>query len=164
MKSFVTLSLPGAAAGLILMSAMAFAQDEAGDPEQGMLTFNNYCRQCHVANEGDDRLGPNLYGLIGREAGSVEGFAYSPAFQRANFVWDEERLNNFIANTSSVVPGNRMQPFDGVPDATARADIVAFLASRGGDETQADNGEDGENGEPEEMEAEGAEGEEESAD
>lgn len=153
MKSIVTVSLPGAAAGLVLMSAAAFAQDAGGDPDQGMLTFNNYCRQCHVANEGDDRLGPNLYGLIGREAGSVEGFDYSPAFQRASFEWDEENLNDFIANPNSVVPGNRMQPFDGVPDETARADIVAFLASQGGDEAAAD---DVENGDNDEMEADDA--------
>jgi cytochrome c len=117
--------LPSAAA-LTLLSGMALAQDEV-DPDEARLAFNNHCRTCHVTTEGDNRLGPSLHNVIGREAGSAPGFAYSSAMQNADFVWDEERLDRFIENPEAVVPGNNMKPFSGIAAAEERAKIVAHL-------------------------------------
>jgi cytochrome c len=117
-----TMILP-MAAGLSLLSGAAVAQDA----EDAKLAFNNQCRKCHVTNEGDNRLGPSLFGVVGREAGSVPGFAYSSAMKNADIVWDEETLDRYIENPDAVVPGNRMKPYPGVDSAEERAKIIAHL-------------------------------------
>ena len=120
-----TTALPLAAA-LALLSGAALAQDD-GSAREAQLAFNNHCRTCHVTAEGDNRLGPSLHGVVGREAGSAPGFAYSSAMANADLVWDEESLNRFIENSEAVVPGNNMKPFTGVADAEERAKIIAHL-------------------------------------
>ncbi|HYZ25361.1 MAG TPA: c-type cytochrome [Geminicoccaceae bacterium] len=120
-----TIVLPLAAA-LALLSDAALAQNEVS-PDEARLAFNNHCRTCHVTKEGDNRLGPSLHNIVGREAGSAPGFGYSPAMQNADFAWDEERLDRFIENPEAVVPGNNMKPFSGIAAAEERAKIVAHL-------------------------------------
>ena len=112
------------AAALGLLCGTAQAQDDA---RAAQLAFNNHCRTCHVTNEGDNRLGPSLYGVVGREAGSAPGYSYSSAMADAGFVWDEAAIERFITNPEAVVPGNNMKPFSGVADAAERAKIVAHL-------------------------------------
>ena len=121
-----TMTVLPLAAALALLSGVALAQDEV-DPEEARLAFNNHCRTCHVTTEGDHRLGPSLHNIIGREAGSAPGYAYSPAMQNADFVWDEETLDRFIQNPEAVVPGNNMKPFTGIASAEERAKIIAYL-------------------------------------
>lgn len=106
------------------------AQEKKAD-DAGQVAFNNACRTCHTVKEGDNRLGPHLHGIIGREAGSVEGFGYSDSMKQAGFVWDEAKLDAFIANPEAVVPGNNMKPFGGVGDPEERKQIVAYLAKPG---------------------------------
>ena len=91
--------------------------------------FNNACRTCHTIKEGDNRLGPNLYRIIGRKAGSLPDYNYSSAMKGAGFVWDEEKLEHFMANPDEVVPGNNMKPYSGLASTEDRAKIVAFLQS-----------------------------------
>ena len=121
-----TMTVLPLAAALALLSGVALAQDEV-DPEEARLAFNNHCRTCHVTNPNDHRLGPSLHNIIGREAGSAPGYAYSPAMQNADFVWDEETLDRFIQNPEAVVPGNNMKPFTGIASAEERAKIIAYL-------------------------------------
>jgi cytochrome c len=125
MSRAATIVLPLAAA-LALLSGAALAQKEV-DPDEARLAFNNHCRQCHVTNEGDHRLGPSLHNIIGREAGSAAGFAYSSAMQNADLVWDEENLDRYIENPDAVVPGNNMKPYSGITDPAERAKIIAHL-------------------------------------
>ena len=120
-----TIVLPLATA-LALLSGAALAQDKVS-PDDARLAFNNHCRQCHVTKEGDNRLGPSLYGVVGRKAGSAPKFAYSSAMKNADFVWDPETLNRYIENPDAVVPGNKMKPFTGISDAEQRAKIIAHL-------------------------------------
>jgi cytochrome c len=80
-----------------------------------------------VTKEGDNRLGPSLHDVLGREAGSSSGFAYSSAMKNADIVWDEQTLDAYIENPDAVVPGNRMKPYPGVPSAEERAKIIAHL-------------------------------------
>ena len=115
------------AAASVLLAFAAAAQDDAGQ-----LMFNNACRTCHVVKQGDNRLGPNLYKVIGRLAGSVDGYGYSSALNNANFVWDEETLDRFIANPEQAVPGNKMKPFGGISSKEDRASIIGFLRAQGG--------------------------------
>ena len=103
-------------------------QGREGD--SGQLAFNNACRTCHVVREGDNRLGPNLYKIVGRKAGSLPDYAFSSAMKEAGFVWDEEKLDRFIANPDQVVPGNSMKPYGGLSSSDDRKKIIAFLAQQ----------------------------------
>lgn len=79
--------------------------------------------------EGDNRLGPDLYKIIGRKAGSLPEYNYSSAMKDADFVWDEAKLARFIASPDEVVPGNKMTPYGGLASAEDRRKIVVFLLS-----------------------------------
>jgi cytochrome c len=108
-------------------AACVFAQSKAAgvNPE---LAFNDYCRECHAFDKGDNRLGPTLYGVFGRKAGSVPGYDYSISLKSSNVTWNEKTLDEWIANPNSLIPGNNMgSVFSGVPDAATRAKIIAFL-------------------------------------
>lgn len=97
-----------------------------GDYLAGQKVFAQ-CRSCHSIEAGGRNLvGPNLHGLFGRTAGSVEGFAYSDALKGAGFTWDAEQLNNWLTNPTGFLPGNRMA-FAGVRDETQRRDLIAYL-------------------------------------
>jgi cytochrome c len=80
--------------------------------------------------EGDNRLGPSLHGVIGRKAGSLPDYPYSDAMKNSSVVWDEAALDRFIENPDAVVSGNKMKPYAGMTSAQDRAAIVAFLAGQ----------------------------------
>src|SRR4051812_36876271 len=82
------------------------------------------CAPCHAGDH--NATGPALGGLIGRPAGSAPGFRYSRAMKGAAFTWSEEKLDAFIADPQSAVPGNLM-PFSGIDDARQRADLIAYI-------------------------------------
>jgi cytochrome c len=99
----------------------------AGDYENGRRLFAQ-CRACHVvAAGGPNRVGPHLHGMFGRKAGAVEDFrGYSEALKASDIVWDEARLDLWVADPRAVVPGNNMV-FPGVARAEDRRDLVAYL-------------------------------------
>ena len=94
----------------------------------GQLVFNNVCRTCHTTREGDNRLGPHLHKIIGRKAGSLPTYGYSSAMKGADFIWDEAKLNRFIANPDEMVPGNNMKRMEGSHQPSIELSI-AFLRS-----------------------------------
>lgn len=104
----------------------ASAQDTADD---GKLLFNNACRTCHSVNEGDNRLGPSLAGIVGRPSGAMEGVNYSSALADGAVTFDEATLDRFIENPDAVAPGHGMKPFGGINSPEERAAIIAFLKS-----------------------------------
>ena len=106
--------------------APAIAAEEQGS-DDGQVAYNNACRTCHSFKPDDNRLGPTLHGIVGRKAGSVEGFAFSPSMKSSGITWDEANLDKFIANPNQVVSGNKMQPFGGIADAGERKKIVEYL-------------------------------------
>jgi cytochrome c len=128
MARIASFVLPGLA--LIMYATMyataPLARTESRDPQ---VAYNNACRTCHSMREGDHRLGPSLQGVVGRKAGSVEGFQFSSAMKGSNIVWDEQNLDEFIANPDKVVHGNAMKPYGGIDDAEQRKEIVAYLKS-----------------------------------
>ncbi len=107
-----------------------------GDPMSGQLLFNNACRTCHTTREGDNRLGPHLYKIIGRKAGSLPNYGYSRAMRSADFIWDKAKLNRFIANPDEIVAGNNMKPYGGLASSDDRAKVIAFLLSLGTDDSR----------------------------
>jgi cytochrome c len=112
---------------LSTFSASEELVSQNADVTSGQLMFNNVCRTCHSIREGDNRLGPHMRGIIGRKAGSLPNYSYSSAMRGANFVWDEENLERFIANPDETVPGNNMKPYGGLASAESRAKLIAFL-------------------------------------
>jgi cytochrome c2 len=101
-----------------------------GDPARGALVFQR-CQACHALRPGDKGLpGPTLVGLFGRPAGTVTGFGYSPVLEAAGrggaLVWTAATLDRFLADPATFLPGNWMAT-TAVPDATDRADLIAYL-------------------------------------
>lgn len=85
------------------------------------------CAACHsMTPQETGKLGPNLHGVIGRKAGSLEQFVFSPALSRADFQWTPEMLDAFLANPQKTVPNNRM-PFAGLPNVKERTALVCTL-------------------------------------
>ena len=118
-------TLPVLLAGLLLSSAA----QAAGDAKRGAQVFDDECSDCHTSTSGGKNgKGPNLYGLIGRTAGSVAGFDYSDANKNSHFVWTPEQLETYLPNPKGVMPGTKMR-YAGLKDAGARADVISFLSS-----------------------------------
>ena len=111
-----------------LLSSPSALPQAATEPASEQQAFNNACRTCHLTREGDNRLGPSLHKIVGRKAGSLPDYRYSSAMKDTDFVWDEAKLERFIANPDEVVPGNNMKPYGGLTSGEDRAKIIAFLA------------------------------------
>jgi cytochrome c len=109
-------------AALVAAGHWASAQGKPAGTDDGQLAFNNACRTCHTLREGDHRLGPSLYKIIGRKAGSLLGYGYSSAMQGSDIVWDKASLDRFIANPDQAVPGHNMKPYGGITSAEQRED------------------------------------------
>jgi cytochrome c len=85
------------------------------------------CAVCHkIASDGGNGIGPNLFGVVSRRAGSVAGFNYSPAMKAAGFVWTDEKLKAYVTSPQAVVPGDRMA-FAGISNPSQAEDLVAYL-------------------------------------
>lgn len=113
-----------AAADVATIDGTQFASF-TGTAAAGRAVFAQ-CRTCHVTDPGVNRIGPSLAGIIGRAAGTVPGFAYSPANSGSGITWTKEKLFQYLENPQRVVPGTKMI-FPGIPDAQRRADVIAYL-------------------------------------
>ena len=98
-----------------------------GNAARGERLYDR-CAACHALAQ--DRVGPRHCGLLGRRAGSVPGFDYSPAMKKSGIVWTARSLDRFLAAPTKVVPGTTMT-YAGVADAQERADLIAYLAEAG---------------------------------
>ena len=112
----------------------AKAQAPAGDPAAGQRVFNQ-CMACHTINQGGpNRVGPNLHGVVGRKAGSIEGFRYSAnmkQYAEAGNVWSEESLRPYLTNPKAVLPQGIMA-FPGLRQEQQVSDVIAYLKQAGG--------------------------------
>ena len=101
----------------------------AGDVAKGEKLFKGRAAQCHTGNKGGvNGVGPNLFGIVGRKSGTVEGFAYSKANSESGVVWSREILDEYLENPKKFMPGTKMA-FAGLKKAQDRADIIAYMES-----------------------------------
>jgi len=124
-------SLAFLAALLVVGSPATWA---AGNADRGKQKFKATCEVCHLALRGAARndeltkIGPNLYGVVGRAAGTYKGFRYSTAMKSSGITWTEADLRRYIQAPQQVIPNVRMS-FPGVGNAQDIEDLVAYLAT-----------------------------------
>lgn len=95
-------------------------------PDDGGARLWNQCRACHALEDGQNRVGPHLFGVVGREVGSVEGFNYSGALSDAADVWDYDALSSLLEDPREYAPGTTMA-YAGMSDAEDRAKLIAYI-------------------------------------
>jgi cytochrome c len=115
----------GALAGLLLAAAPA----DAADVAHGKAVASQMCAMCHsLAKGGAPILGPTLYGVVGRKAGSLPGYGYSDAIKQAGFAWTPDRLRAFLPGPAKAVPGTKMT-FAGLKNPAQVEDVIAYLST-----------------------------------
>ena len=116
-----------AGVALAALAALTIGNAQAaGDPANGKTLFAR-CAICHkVTKDGGNGLGPNLFGVGGRKAGTAAGFAYSTAMKNSGIIWTEEKLEAYIADPKGTVPGNKMA-FAGLSGHGQADDVAAYL-------------------------------------
>jgi cytochrome c len=114
--------------GTMLAATIAAAQIPlpAPKPPDGPTLFKQQCATCHTDNLSDPvRQGPSLFNIIGRRAGTAAGFQYSAAFGKADFVWDEAKIDAWMTNPQEMIPGAVMAYRQAKPEI--RSAIIAYL-------------------------------------
>ena len=114
-----------AAAGIVLASPAFAAQ--AGDAKNGQAVFMDNCAVCHSNDKGaPNKIGPNLFGVVGRKSATAPGYMYSMAMMNANLTWDVPTLQVYLMGPQKKVPGTKMG-FPGFSDPGDEADVIAYL-------------------------------------
>jgi cytochrome c len=116
-------------AAALALGALGSAAAQEGNAEEGAEVFKK-CRACHeVGPDAKNKVGPVLNGIIGRKAGTIEGFAYSNANKAAGakgLTWTEDVLLKYLENPLTYMPGTKMA-FAGLKDEQDRKDLIAYL-------------------------------------
>lgn len=96
--------------------------------QKGKEVFST-CANCHSAEPKQESVGPSLFGIVGRKAGTEPGFNYSPAMKQSGVIWTTENIDKHLADVKGFIPGNYMASEfpQGVKDASARAAVVEYL-------------------------------------
>lgn len=105
----------------------------SADASAGEKVFRN-CQACHKAEDGANGVGPHLYGVVGRDVGSVAGFAYSGALSEVASSWTPEELDAFLENPGDYAPGTSMG-YAGLRKPEDRVDVIAYLDDTDGSRT-----------------------------
>jgi cytochrome c len=120
--------LAGAASCLALLASPSFAADAA----HGAQVFKGTCGVCHLAQPHPAvsdlamRIGPNLWGVVGRKAGTTQHFRYSAAMMQSGIVWTPEKLRPYIHDPQTTIPNIRMS-FLGLKSMKDVDDVIAYL-------------------------------------
>jgi len=101
----------------------------AGDIDAGMKVFRK-CNVCHTLEEGGKRkIGPNLFGIMGRPSGTVEGFKYSKAMMKAGVTWNVDTLTQYLSKPKDFIPGNKMA-FPGLKKPEQIENVIAYIIEK----------------------------------
>jgi len=102
-----------------------------GNVKKGAKLFKGKCAQCHTVEKGGNaKQGPPLWGVMGRQSGILEGFAYSEANKNSGIIWSDKHMFEYLVNPKKYIPGTKMI-FAGIKKENERADLIAFMASMG---------------------------------
>ena len=122
--AFATLAAP------VAMASDLDARIAAANLKRGQLLYLA-CKGCHDLEAGvPHKVGPNLHGVVGRRAGTAEGFRYSEALAQSGIVWTTETLDRFIRQPGAMVRGNGMA-FAGIANDDDRASLIAWMLANG---------------------------------
>ena len=100
-----------------------------GNVKKGEKLFKTRAGQCHTAAKGGaNGVGPNLWGIVNRKSGTVEGYSYTNANKDSGVVWTEENLFKYLENPKKFIPGTKMS-FAGMKSEKERRDIIAYMAT-----------------------------------
>lgn len=110
---------------LLAISTHAMAE---GDVAKGEKVFKK-CAACHTLEEGKNKVGPSLYGIVDRTAGTLEGYKFSKAMIESGIVWDDENMDGYLKKPRAFLKGTKMA-FAGIKKDDQRADLIAFLREK----------------------------------
>jgi len=105
--------------------AFAAGPGMAADVEAGKTAFKK-CALCHTIEAGKNKIGPSLFGIVGRKSATLDGFNYSEAMKKFDHTWDESTLDEYLADPRGIIPGTKMI-FPGIKDKAERDDVIAYL-------------------------------------
>ena len=111
-----------------LLTSLLGSAAMAGDAGAGKAVFQSSCSICHSVQAGQNKIGPSLFGIVGRKTGAEPDYSYSPANKAANLTWDAATLDKYLQGPRAMIPGTKMT-YAGVKDDTKRADLIAYLAT-----------------------------------
>jgi cytochrome c len=117
--------VPLSCAALVLTALPAAA---AGNVKVGADVYSAECAECHSTRPNKNKKGPSLFGVVGRRAAELPDAKYSEAMQRSGWVWDADTLRRYLHHPRAALPGGTMK-YDGLRDAQALEDLVAYLAT-----------------------------------
>ena len=110
------------AVGVMISGGSALA---AGDVAKGKKVFKK-CKICHAVKKGKNKIGPSLFGVVGRKAAIAKGFRFSKAMKKSKLTWDEATLDKYLKNPRKAVKGTRMV-FAGLRSKKDRENVIAYL-------------------------------------
>ncbi len=129
-KTTITTGLIALCGAIGLQSGIAQAEmTEAGKMAMqaaGKIMFEQRCESCHAADPARKAYGPSLLGVVGRKAGTLEGFEYSAAMAKSGIVWNENSLRAWIADNDGFMPGTRMRHV-GISDRAEQDFLLAYI-------------------------------------
>ncbi|MFL5268360.1 MAG: c-type cytochrome [Stellaceae bacterium] len=109
----------------LLLQFAASGSGWAADVDAGKADFKK-CALCHTTEAGKNKVGPSLFGVVGRKAASLEGYNYSEAMKKYDHDWDPKTLDTYLADPRATVPGTKMV-FPGIKDEKERQDVIGYL-------------------------------------
>jgi cytochrome c len=116
---------PSLTLALGVLLAFAAGPGMAADVEAGKTAFKK-CALCHTTEAGKNKIGPSLFGIVGRKSASLDGFTYSEGMKKFDHTWDETTLDEYLADPRATIPGTKMI-FPGIKDKVERDDVIAYL-------------------------------------
>ena len=111
----------------VALSGSVFGGRAAQAEDNGQNVFQKYCFACHTTERGRNRVGPSLYGVVDRQAGTAtSSFVYSEALRDSGLTWTEATLDSFLKDPNAAIPGTKMR-FSGIANSAERNAIIGYL-------------------------------------